>query len=113
MMTTTKQNLEVKLNSEVDFQSYQTLAKEAVEDIKSRAGKKGQFLNWIDFLPNNQINNINTLYSLYEKAKNSGLNELAILGIGGNKNKNQPKLLLFLVVTELNIFFTVFYIHVF
>ena len=89
MMTTTKQNLEVKLNSEVDFQSYQTLAKEAVEDIKSRAGKKGQFLNWIDFLPNNQINNINTLYSLYEKAKNSGLNELAILGIGGSRHTTE------------------------
>ena len=55
-MTTTKQNLEVKLNSEVDFQSYQTFAREEVEDIISREGKKWKFLNWIGFLNNKQVN---------------------------------------------------------
>ena len=89
MTMTTKQNLDVKLNTDVDFSSYKTLAKEAVDDIKSRAGKKGQFLNWINFLPQNQIDNIDTIYGLSKKAKNAGLSELAILGIGGSRHTTE------------------------
>ena len=89
MTMTTKQNLDVKLNTDVDFSSYKTLAKEAVDDIKSRAGKKGQFLNWINFLPQNQIDNIDTIYELSKKAKNAGLSELAILGIGGSRHTTE------------------------
>ena len=86
---TTKQNFDVKLNTDVDFSSYKTLAKEAVDDINSRAGKKGQFLNWINFLPQNQIDNIDTIYELSKKAKNAGLSELAILGIGGSRHTTE------------------------
>ena len=89
MTMTTKQNLDVKLNTDVDFSSYKTLEKEAVDDIKSRAGKKGQFLNWINFLPQNQIDNIDTIYELSKKAKNAGLSELAILGIGGSRHTTE------------------------
>lgn len=89
MTMTTKQNLDVKLNTDVDFSSYKTLAKEAVDDINSRAGKKGQFLNWINFLPQNQIDNIDTIYELSKKAKNAGLSELAILGIGGSRHTTE------------------------
>ena len=57
MSETTFKNTNVELN-DTDFSKYAALAADAVCDIKSRAGKQGQFLNWIDFLPNNQLKNI-------------------------------------------------------
>ncbi|UKI41551.1 MAG: hypothetical protein L6V95_00260 [Candidatus Melainabacteria bacterium] len=63
--------------------------KKAVADVKSRAGKFGQFLNWIGFLPKNQIENIDNLYSLAQEAKKDGSNELAILGIGGSRHTTE------------------------
>ena len=44
--------------------NYQSEAQKAVADVKSRAQKPGQFLNWIGFLPKNQIENIDNLYNL-------------------------------------------------
>lgn len=72
METLTKMNLSVKFNSSVNFDDYKVLGKEAVEEIKARKGKNGQFLNWIGVLQENQIKNIDTLYALYEKAKKAG-----------------------------------------
>lgn len=67
-------------------------ALEAVNDIKSRAGKKGQFLNWINFLPSNQIKNIDNIYNLANDAKKDGSNKLAILGIGGSRHTTEALL---------------------
>ncbi len=67
-------------------------ALEAVNDIKSRAGKKGQFLNWINFLPSNQIKNIDNIYNLANEAKKDGSNKLAILGIGGSRHTTEALL---------------------
>ena len=67
-------------------------ALEAVNDIKSRAGKKGQFLNWINFLPNNQIKNIDNIYNLANDAKKDGSTKLAILGIGGSRHTTEALL---------------------
>ena len=41
-----------------ELSKYAENAKKAVETISNRAGKQGQFLNWIGFLPENQIKNI-------------------------------------------------------
>ena len=83
METLTKMNLSVKFNSDVNFDDYKVLAENAVAEIKERKGKSGQFLNWIGVLQENQIKNIDVLYSLFEKAKKGGFTDLAILGIGG------------------------------
>ena len=73
-----------------DFKNdYKSEAQKAVADVKSRAGKFGQFLNWIGFLPKNQIENIDNLYSLAQEAKKDGSNELAILGIGGSRHTTE------------------------
>ncbi len=68
---------------------YSENAKKAVETIRERAGKQGQFLNWITFLPENQLKNIDNLYELAEKAKNNKYTELAILGIGGSRHTTE------------------------
>ena len=72
-----------------NFSKYSENAKIAVETIKERAGKKGQFLNWIGFLPENQLKNIDTLYEMAEKAKDNKYTDLAILGIGGSRHTTE------------------------
>ncbi len=74
---------------------FQELANQAVEDIKKRQGKPGQFLNWIEVLPNLQIENLDNLYSLAKNAKGDKFSDLAILGIGGSRHttENITKLL--------------------
>ena len=44
-------------------------AKQAVDEISQRAGKKGQFLNWIGVLPENQIATLDNLYDMAARAK--------------------------------------------
>ena len=65
------------------------LSQKAVEDIKSRAGKQGQFLNWIEVLPNTQLKNLDNLYDMAQKAKGSKYTDLAILGIGGSRHTTE------------------------
>lgn len=89
MMTTTKMNVDVKFKNDVDFSKYQKTAEDAISDIKARAGKKGQFLNWIGELQNIQLENLNSLYELCEKAKKTGCSDLAILGIGGSRHTTE------------------------
>ena len=89
METLTKMNLSVKFNSDVNFDDYKVLAENAVAEIKERKGKSGQFLNWIGVLQENQIKNIDVLYSLFEKAKKGGFTDLAILGIGGSRHTTE------------------------
>lgn len=72
-----------------NLKSYQTMGETAVKDIRSRAGKTGQFLNWIDVLPNNQIKNLDAIYSLADQAKKDGFTDLAVLGIGGSRHTTE------------------------
>lgn len=87
-MTTIQKLTEVK-TADIDFAKYTTFAKEAVQDIAQRAGKAGQFLNWIDFLPNNQIKNIDNLFELAKKARADKYTDIAILGIGGSRHTTE------------------------
>lgn len=75
--------------------NFDELAKKAIEDIKSRAGKSGQFLNWINVLANIQLENIDNLYDMALNAKGTKYTDLAILGIGGSRHttENITKLL--------------------
>lgn len=78
--------------------------KEAVETIKSRAGKQGQFLNWIGVLPENQLKNIDNIYEMAEKAKeNNKYTDLAILGIGGSRHTTES--LIRMIGKEANVHF--------
>ena len=89
METMIKMNLSVKFNSDINFNDYGEIAKEAVNEIKIRKGKQGQFLNWIEILQNNQIQNINSLYELCENSKKGGYTDLAVLGIGGSRHTTE------------------------
>lgn len=68
---------------------FQELANRAVEDIKNRYGKNGQFLNWIEVLPNTQIENLDRLYDMAKTAKADKYTDLAILGIGGSRHTTE------------------------
>ena len=46
------------------LQDYSQEAKTAVNDIRSRAGEKGQFLNWIGVLPKTQLENLDNIYNM-------------------------------------------------
>lgn len=81
-------NVEVQTGT-VNLQDYQKIGNCAVNDISSRAGKQGQFLNWINVLPNTQIKNLDTLYNLANEAKKGGYTDLAILGIGGSRHTTE------------------------
>ncbi|MGN0015412.1 MAG: hypothetical protein ACI37T_08355, partial [Candidatus Gastranaerophilaceae bacterium] len=64
------------------------VAADAVKEVKERAGKPGQFLNWIKVLPENQLKNLDNLYEMAAKAK-EGFDDLAILGIGGSRHTTE------------------------
>ena len=74
---------------------FEKLAFDAVNEVKKRAGKEGQFLNWIEKLPNTQLANLDNLYDMAQNAKGSKYTDLAILGIGGSRHttENITKLL--------------------
>lgn len=71
-----------------------TTAAEAVKEVKQRAGKAGQFLNWIKVLPENQLKNLDNLFDMAKKAKDGGFEELAILGIGGSRHTTESMMTL-------------------
>ena len=71
------------------MKDYKELGRIAIEDIKSRAGKSGQFLNWIGILPNNQLKNLDSIYEMAENAKTDKYTDLAILGIGGSRHTTE------------------------
>lgn len=73
----------------INLGEYKEIGAEAVKDIASRAGKKGQFLNWIGVLPQNQIKNLDNIYAIAKKAKAGGYTDLAVLGIGGSRHTTE------------------------
>ncbi len=73
----------------INVQDYATEAKNAVNDIKTRAGQKGQFLNWIGVLPENQLKNIDKIYDMAKEAKEGGFTDIAVLGIGGSRHTTE------------------------
>jgi transaldolase/glucose-6-phosphate isomerase len=88
MTQTLEKNVSVSVSS-TDFSKYSSIAENAVNDIKQRAGKSGQFLNWIKVLPENQLKNLDSLFSMAEEAKKGGFTDLAILGIGGSRHTTE------------------------
>ncbi len=88
MTETIMKEVTLKLDTS-NLSKYSENAKIAVESIKERAGKKGQFLNWIEFLPENQLKTIDSLYEMAEKAKDNKYTDLAILGIGGSRHTTE------------------------
>lgn len=74
---------------DTNLQNYSEIGKKAVNDIRTRAGQKGQFLNWIGVLPENQLKNLDAIYALSDEAKKGGYTELAVLGIGGSRHTTE------------------------
>lgn len=81
-----------------NLEQYKEMGKEAADDVSQRAGKKGQFLNWIGVLPENQLKNLDSLYTMAEQAKavnstnileKQQFTDLAVLGIGGSRHTTE------------------------
>ncbi len=102
MAETMTQNISLKLNMS-DFSRYEEYAQNAVETISERAGKQGQFLNWIGVLPQNQLKEIDNLFDMAEKAKAGKYTDLAVLGIGGSRHTTES--LIRMIGKEANIHF--------
>lgn len=77
-----------KVTSEL-FAQYKSDMQSVIDDVKSRAGKKGQFLNWIGELPKLQLENIDNIYNLAAEAKKGGYDKLAVIGIGGSRHTTE------------------------
>lgn len=74
----------------LDLSQYENSAAESVGDIQKRIGTDGQFLNWIEILPKNQLANIDNIYDMAQAAKQGGeFEDLAILGIGGSRHTTE------------------------
>ncbi len=102
MTETTVSEVVLKVDKS-NFEKYSNNAQQAVETIKERAGVQGQFLNWIKVLPENQLNTIDNLYDMAEKAKDNKYTDLAILGIGGSRHTTES--LIRLTGKEANVHF--------
>ncbi len=102
MTETTVSEVVLKVDKS-NFEKYSINAKQAVETIKERAGVQGQFLNWIKVLPENQLNTIDNLYDMAEKAKDNKYTDLAILGIGGSRHTTES--LIRMIGKESNVHF--------
>lgn len=68
---------------------YRNNAETAISEIKERAGKKGQFLNWIGVLQETQLKNVDAIFEMAENAKAGKYTDLAILGIGGSRHTTE------------------------
>ena len=86
-----------------NLSKYAENSKVAVEAVAERAGKQGQFLNWIGVLPQNQLDTIDSLYEMAEKAKDNKYTDLAILGIGGSRHTTEA--LIRMIGKEANVHF--------
>ncbi len=102
MTETILSDITLKIDKSI-LERYSKNAKEAVETISKRAGKPGQFLNWINFLPENQLKTIDNLFDMAEKAKDNKYTDLAILGIGGSRHTTES--LIRMIGKEANIHF--------
>ena len=70
----------------VDFSKINEAAIKAVEEVASRQGKAGQFLNWVE-LPEKQLERVDYIYDTVEKIKNqTPAKFLSVIGIGGSKH---------------------------
>lgn len=69
-----------------DFTKFSSYISSATEELKSRANKSGQFLNWVS-LPEYQLSRLDDIYAMASKFKaQTGAQYLTILGIGGSKH---------------------------
>ena len=69
--------------------AYAPAVQSAAVELNSRAGKKGQFLNWINVLPNEQLKNIDKIYDKAAQAKKHNFKNLVVIGIGGSRHTNE------------------------
>ncbi len=79
----------VNVDDSLDLDKYGTLARLTAFDIRSRAGQEGQFLNWINVLPEEQLKNLDNIYEKAENAKEGGYTDLAVIGIGGSRHTTE------------------------
>lgn len=73
----------------IDLKPYEKIGRMTVNDVNSRTGKKGQFLNWVNVLPQTQLKNLDAIYDMAEQAKSDGYTDIAVLGIGGSRHTNE------------------------
>lgn len=83
-------SIEVEFKNSISINKMHTkyglATREIAKDLNNRVGQKGQILNWITHLPNNQLERIDEIYELAKSLKQNNSNKLIIIGIGGSKH---------------------------
>ena len=74
------------ITSDEMIKKYAQTARACVNNLLQRAGKKGQVLNWIGKLEQNQLQRLDEIYSLADSLKSNGSKKLIVIGIGGSKH---------------------------
>lgn len=79
----------VKLSPNFNLEPYKQLGANAVNDVASRVGKKGEVLGWVNTLQTDQLKNLDSIYSLADEAKKGDYTNLVVLGMGGSRYPNE------------------------
>lgn len=79
----------IQLSPNFDLKAYQQLGQTAVNDVKSRVGKKGEVLSWVNSLQTEQLKNLDSIYDLAKQSKDGGYTDLVVLGMGGSRYPNE------------------------
>lgn len=82
-------DVSIQLTPNFNLGAYQKSGQIAVNDVKSRVGKKGEVLNWINSLQTEQLQNLDSIYKLANEAKAGGYTDLVVLGMGGSRYPNE------------------------
>ncbi len=85
-------DVSVMVNNPEILAEYAQVGAETVNDIRSRAGREGQFLNWAGVLPKTEIENLDKIYDMAQQAKADGATDLVVLGIGGSRHTTEAML---------------------
>jgi len=85
----------IQLSPNFDLKSYQQLGQTAVNDVRTRAGKKGEVLSWINSLQTDQLKNLDSIYDLAKQSKEGSYTDLVVLGMGGSRYPNETLVKMF------------------
>ena len=79
----------VQLPQNFNLDAYKALGQNAALDVKSRVGKKGEVLGWVQALQTDQLKNLDSIYNLADEAKKGDYTNLVVLGMGGSRYPNE------------------------
>ncbi len=86
-------NVEVVKQVSEDQAEFKQAAQDVIGELKERAGKPGQFLNWVGVLQKGQLKEIDRIYAMAESVFGPDkIDDLVVIGIGGSSHTTEAML---------------------